>query len=136
MHIAVSSVQPSPLHPWFSAWNASNLDAIMACYHDDITHTSPFVARFNTLSPNPKPSDFTLLGKPAVRAYFHRALTSNPTPPGLTRFDPLHITIGVDSLLALYRRWTGEIAGEVFFFSETINNAPAGLIIRSVSHYG
>jgi hypothetical protein len=30
----------------------------------------------------------------------------------------------------VYRRWTGEIAGEVFFLNA------AGLIVRSVSHYG
>lgn len=127
---------PSPLTPWFSAWNAGDIDAIMACYHDDIAHTSPFVARFNTLDPNPSLQDFTLRGKAAVRAYFQRALVSNPTPAGVIRFDPMHITIGVESILAVYRRWTGELAGEIFFFTESRERMPSGLIVRSVSHYG
>jgi len=40
------------------------------------------------------------------------------------------VTGGVSSGLVVYRRWTGELAGEVFFVDG------AGLIVRSVSHYG
>jgi hypothetical protein len=113
---------------WYAAWNAQNLDAIMACYHDSIEHSSPFIARFNaSAGVTPEP---VLRGKPAVRAYFGRALTSNPTPAGLTRFSPMHLTVGTESVLVVYRRWTGELAGEVFFLDA------AGLIVRSVSHYG
>jgi hypothetical protein len=120
---------------WFDAWNAhrpggsvANLDAIMACYDDTIEHSSPFIARFNAGVPGG--GGDTLRGKPAVAAYFARALASNPTPPGETRFRPMHITAGTGSVLVVYRRWTGETAGEVFFLT------PAGLIARSVSHYG
>ena len=115
---------------WFAAWNAGDLDAIMACYDDAIEHTSPFVARFNAGVVGGDPRDGTLRGKPGVRAYFARALDTNPTPPGVTRFSPMHLAIGVSSVVLLYRRWTGELAGEVFFLSD------AGLIVRSVSHYG
>ena len=100
----------------------------MACYHDTIEHSSPFIARFNAADGN-APEPF-LRGKPAVRAYFGRALTTNPTPPGITRFSPMHLTVGTESVLVVYRRWTGELAGEVFFLDS------AGLIARSVSHYG
>ena len=109
---------------WYAAWNSSDLDAIMACYDDAIEHSSPFIARFNNST------DSVLRGKAAVREYFGRALQRNPTPPGATRFAPMHLTIGLDSVLVVYRRMTGEIAGEVFFLN------PAGLIVRSVSHYG
>lgn len=109
---------------WYAAWNAGDLDAVMACYDDSIEHSSPFIARFNGTA------DGSLRGKPAVRAYFGRALTTNPTPPGETRFQPMHLTTGLASVLVVYRRWTGELAGEVFFLSNT------GLIVRSVSHYG
>lgn len=118
---------------WYAAWNAGprgDIDAIMACYAEGIEHSSPFVARFNLAQGVPEGADGTLRGKPSVRAYFQRALTSNPTPAGATRFAPLHFTVGVGSVLVLYRRWTGELAGEVFFLDRE------GLIVRSVSHYG
>jgi len=109
---------------WYAAWNAGGLDAIMACYDDAIEHSSPFIARFNGTA------DGSLRGKAAVRAYFGRALTTNPTPQGETRFQPMHLTVGLASVLVVYRRWTGELAGEVFFLNEQ------GHIVRSVSHYG
>lgn len=114
---------------WYAAWNAGELDAIMACYDDAIEHTSPFVARFNAGVSGGDPLDGTLRGAPAVRAYFARALETNPTPPGVTRFMRMHLAIGVSSIVLLYRRWTGELAGEIFFLRQ-------GLIVRSVSHYG
>lgn len=109
---------------WYSAWNAGDLGSIMACYDDSIEHSSPFIARFNGTD------EGSLRGKPAVADYFGRALKSNPTPQGETRFQPMHLTVGLASILVVYRRWTGELAGEVFFLSEH------GLIVRSVSHYG
>ncbi|MFT3684268.1 MAG: nuclear transport factor 2 family protein [Phycisphaerales bacterium] len=51
-----TSTPLSPLTPddaqrfadrWYAAWNAGNLDAVMACYHESIEHSSPFIARFN-----------------------------------------------------------------------------------------
>lgn len=113
---------------WYAAWNAQDLAAIMACYDDSIEHSSPFIARFNAFA-GATPEPF-LRGKPAVGAYFGRALTTNPTPSGVTRFTPMHLTVGTESVLVLYRRWTGELAGEVFFLDSE------GLIVRSVSHYG
>lgn len=109
---------------WYAAWNAGDLDAVMACYDESIEHSSPFIARFNGTQ------DGSLRGKGAVRAYFGRALTTNPTPRGETRFQPMHLTTGLLSVLVVYRRWTGELAGEVFFLNAQ------GLIVRSVSHYG
>jgi hypothetical protein len=126
---------PPPLTPadaqrfadrWYAAWNAGNLDAVMVCYDESIEHSSPFIARFNGTGG----ADGSLRGKTAVRAYFGRALASNPTPPGETRFQPMHLTTGLESVLIVYRRWTGELAGEIFFLNG------AGLIVRSVSHYG
>ena len=46
---------------WYAAWNAGDLDAVMACYDDSIEHSSPFIARFNGTA------DGSLRGKPAVR---------------------------------------------------------------------
>lgn len=124
---------------WYAAWNThrpgpseANLDAIMACYDDAIEHSSPFIARFNAGvgAEDGRAEVDTLRGKAAVGAYFGRALVRNPTPPGVERFQPMHLAVGMRSVLVMYRRWTGELAGEVFFLNQ------AGLIVRSVSHYG
>jgi len=104
---------------WFAAWNAHDLDRMMAHYADGIEHSSPFIARYND-----DPTCASLQGKPAVRAYFARALERNPT----LRFDPLHVAVGVSSVALVYRRMTGEVAVETFQLVD-------GLVARSTSHY-
>lgn len=109
---------------WYAAWNAGDLDGVMACYDAGIEHSSPFIARFNGSH------EASLRGIEAVRAYFGRALATNPTPAGVVRFDPMFVTVGHESVILVYRRMSGEVAAEVFFFSA------AGKVVRSVSHYG
>ncbi len=114
---------------WYAAWNAHDLDAIMARYDPQIRHSSPFIKRYNG-------SDAPALeGLDAVRAYFARALERNPR----LRFEPQHLATGLESVILLYRRHSpgatpptppqGELSAEVFFLT------PASLILRSVSHY-
>lgn len=105
---------------WYAAWNAHDLEAMMAHYADGIEHSSPFIARYNG-DDQCRP----LRGKAAVRAYFGRALERNPT----LRFDPLHLAVGVSSVALAYRRMTGELAMETF-------EIEGGLVVRSTSHYG
>ena len=105
---------------WYAAWNGHDLDAIMAHYAPGISHSSPFIKRYNGTD------DVALHGKDAVRAYFGRGLERNPT----LRFDPLHLTVGLESCVLVYRRMNGDLAAEIFFFDE------AGKVVRSVSHYG
>lgn len=105
---------------WYAAWNARDLDAIMAHYDEQIRHSSPFIKRY-TNSDAP-----AIVGTAAVRDYFDRALQRNPT----LRFDPLHVTTGLESVILVYRRMNGDLAAEVFFFTG------AGKVVRSVSHYG
>jgi len=105
---------------WYAAWNAHDLAAIMAHYSAIICHSSPFIKRYNGTD------EVALVGKPAVEDYFKRALARNPT----LRFDPEHVTVGLESVILVYRRMTGDLAAEVFFFD--VN----GKVERSVSHYG
>ena len=104
---------------WYAAWNARDIDAIMACYEPTIEHSSPFIKRYNGTD------DTSLRGIVAVRDYFERALKRNPT----LRFDPLHLTIGLESVILVYRRMTGDLAAELFAFDGE------GKVVRSVSHY-
>ncbi len=105
---------------WYAAWNAHDIDAIMACYDPAIEHSSPFIKRYNGTD------DVSIKGIAGVRDYFDRALKRNPT----LRFDPMHVTTGLESVLLVYRRMSGDLAGEVFFLNA------GGKIVRSVSHYG
>jgi len=104
---------------WYSAWNAHDIDAIMAHYAPSIEHSSPFIKRYNGTD------DASLRGIAAVRDYFARALARNPA----LRFDPKHLTIGLESVILVYTRMTGDLAAEVFFFDD------GGRVVRSVSHY-
>lgn len=105
---------------WYAAWNARDIDAIMACYEPAIEHSSPFIKRYNDSD------DAWIKGIDAVRDYFDRALKRNPT----LRFDPKHIAVGKESIILVYTRMTGDLAAEVFVLSER------GRVLRSVSHYG
>lgn len=105
---------------WYAAWNNHDLEAIMAHYTPGIEHSSPFIKRYNGTD------DVALRGIDAVRDYFGRALVRNPT----LRFDPMHVTVGLESVILVYRRMTGDLAAEAFFFDG------AGKVVRSVSHYG
>ena len=42
----------------------------------------------------------------------------------------MHITVGNESVILVYRRMSGDLASELFVLSER------GRIVRSVSHYG
>lgn len=105
---------------WVSAWNAHDLNAIMACYAPSIEHSSPFIKRYNGSD------DRSIRGIDAVRGYFARGLDRNPD----LRFDLMHVTAGIESVALVYRRMAGEIACEIFLLDKS------GLIVRSISHYG
>lgn len=104
---------------WYAAWNAHDLDRVMAHYAPEIEHSSPFIKRYNGTE------DASLRGFDAVRAYFGRALERNPT----LRFDPMHTAVGVESVTLVYRRMTGDAAAELFAFDQS------GKVVRSISHY-
>lgn len=106
---------------WYAAWNAHDLEAIMAHYSPLIEHSSPFIARYHS-----DPSARSLKGIETVRGYFARALERNPT----LAFSPMHLTIGLETVILVYRRMSGDLAAEVFHFDD------AGLVTRSISHYG
>ncbi len=105
---------------WYAAWNARDIDAIMACYNPSIEHSSPFIKRYNGTD------DLSLKGIDAVRDYFARALARNPT----LQFYPKHVAVGLESVILVYERMTGDLAAEMFTLDLE------GKIVRSVSHYG
>ncbi|MEW6120135.1 MAG: nuclear transport factor 2 family protein [Pseudomonadota bacterium] len=88
---------------WIAAWNARDLDAVLAHYSEDCTFTSPFVARFAG-APGGR-----LAGKARLRAYWTAALAALPA----LHFELVDVLAGVDCITILYRGHRG-LSAEVF----------------------
>jgi ketosteroid isomerase-like protein len=104
---------------YYAAWNARDLEAILALYADDIEFSSPYIAALG-FSP-----DGVIHGKVMLRAYFERALDR---APALT-FTPEALCVGARGHTLIYRNHRGERAAEVHEFDS------AGLVIRADATY-
>jgi len=103
---------------WASAWNAHDLDAVLAHCHDDVVFTSPMAAR---LLPG---SGGLLRGRVALRGYWAE---------GLRQIPDLHVTVervyaGVNVLVISYRNHRGGLVDEVLRFSD-------GLVVEGHGTY-
>ncbi len=103
---------------WIAAWNDHDLDRILSHYAEDIEMCSPYIARIAG-----EPSG-RLKGKPALRAYWSKALDQMPT----LRFQWRATLVGVESLVVYYEGVHG-MAAEVFFFDRN------GAVTRAFAHY-
>jgi hypothetical protein len=104
---------------WIGAWNAHDLDAIVAHYAEDVDFVSPFVAALTG------EESARIEGRAALREYFRR---------GLDAFPDLHFELytalpGVSSIALHYRSVGGRLA------IETMELDPAGLVVRAAAHY-
>jgi ketosteroid isomerase-like protein len=104
---------------YYAAWNARDLDAILALYAEDIEFSSPYIAALG-FSP-----DGVIHGKQILRLYFEKALER---APGL-RFSPESLCVGARGHTLIYRNHRGERAAEVHEIDA------AGLIIRADATY-
>lgn len=104
---------------WIAAWNAHDLDRIMAHYADAIEFTSPFVVKL------PNDPGGLVIGKPGLRAYFERGLARYPD----LHFRLLHVLPGVASITLFYESVNDLIAAEVMEFD------PEGRVARVLAHY-
>lgn len=103
---------------WIAAWNAHDLERILAHWADDGVFTSPLAARLVGAP--------TVRGKAALRGYWQRGLAA---APGL-RFELDRVLVGVDSLVIAYRNHRGQHVGE------WLRLDPAMLAIEGAAHYG
>jgi len=104
---------------WAAAWNAHDLDLIMAHYDDAIELTSPAAAKLLD-APGGK-----VIGKANLREYFRR---------GLEAFPELHFHIedvlwGVSSVVLYYTNQRGTHTAEFMEISM------AGTVTRVVANY-
>ena len=104
---------------WIAAWNTHDLDRILAYYTDEFEFSSPKIPQIAG-EPSGK-----LKGKPAVRAYWEKALQRLPN----LRFELIDVTFGIDSLVIYYHSVGNRRAMEVMQFDS------GGKVMRSAAHY-
>lgn len=92
---------------WIAAWNAHDLERILAHYAEDFEMASPYIAQLLG-----EPSG-TLKGKAAVGDYWRHGLERTPT----LHFELVSTLVGLGSLVLYYMGARG-MAAEVFFFDE------------------
>lgn len=104
---------------WVAAWNARDLDAIMAHYEDAVELSSPVAARLLGTS------DGKVAGKANLRAYFQRGLEAYPE----LHFHLEDVLWGVASVVLYYTNQKGTRTAEYMELS------PAGKVARVVANY-
>jgi steroid delta-isomerase-like uncharacterized protein len=105
---------------WVAAWNAHDLELILAHYADEVELTSPVAARLLGVA------DGKVIGKAALRAYFQRGLEAYPE----LRFELKDVFAGLNSVVLLYANQNGTQTAEFMELSA------AGKVIRVVANYG
>jgi predicted ester cyclase len=105
---------------WVAAWNAHDLDLIMAHYDDAVELTSPAAAQLLG-TPHGK-----VVGKPNLRAYFQRGLEAYPE----LHFHLEDVLWGINSVVLYYANQKGTHTAEFMELS------PQGKVTRVVANYG
>jgi predicted ester cyclase len=104
---------------WIDAWNAHDLDRILAHYAPNVTLTSPAAAKLVNV-----PSG-TIAGLPALRDYFQRGLDAFPN----FHFELIEILVGISSVVLLFKNQRGTHTAEYMELDST------GKIIRVAANY-
>jgi len=104
---------------WVAAWNAHDLDAIMAHYEDGVELTSPAAAQLLGAPGG------NVQGKANVRAYFQRGLSAYPE----LHFHLEDVLSGVSSVVVYYSNQKGTHTAEFMELSAS------GRVARVVANY-
>jgi ketosteroid isomerase-like protein len=88
---------PALGHEWTAAWNARDLDRVLALYTDDFEMTSKYIVGFGF------DASGTLRGKDKVREYWAFALTQAPD----LHFELIDVYTSPDSLIVFYQNERG-----------------------------
>lgn len=93
---------------WVRNWNAHDVDAVLADFHDDVVFTSPVAAQ---LFPE---TQGAVRGKAALRQYWTGAVARMPD----LRFSVEGIYQGIDTIVIAYRNQNGDPVNEVLTFRD------------------
>lgn len=91
---------------WCDAWNAHDVDAVLAHFHEDAVFASPF-GRLVIDG-----SEGVFRGKAAIRHYWTTALAMVPE----LHFEVVRYCIGVDTIVIEYRNQRGVVVDEILIF--------------------
>ncbi|TDZ81312.1 nuclear transport factor 2 family protein [Mycobacteroides salmoniphilum] len=91
---------------WYAAWNAHDIEAVLAHFHDDAVFTSAYGAE---IAPE---TGGIFRGKKAIRDYWAEALTRNPD----LHFEPVGTYVGARAVVINYRNHKGGLVNEVLIF--------------------
>lgn len=91
---------------WLEAWNAHDVESVLAHFHDDIRFASPIAA---AMIPG---SSGVISGKAALREYWTIALKRVPD----LRFTIENVFQGVGIVVIEYRNQKGVLVSEVLIF--------------------
>jgi ketosteroid isomerase-like protein len=89
-------------HEWIAAWNARDLDRVLALYAEDFEMTSEHIVRLGF------DASGTLRGKSKVREYWAFALARLPD----LHFELIDLYASPDSVIVFYRNERGGKIGE------------------------
>lgn len=104
---------------WQENWNSHDLERILTHYHDDVTFSSPMIAKFTG------DASGTVRGKNELRTYWARGLELIPD----LAFEVIDVRVGVDTVVIDYRNQIGGRVYEVLTFRD-------GLVIGGLGAYG
>ena len=93
---------------WEAAWNARDLDAVLAHFHADVVFTSPVAAR---IVPH---TGGVVRGKAELRAYWTEGLRQIPD----LHFTVEDVYVGVSVLVLQYRNQRGDLVDEILVFDD------------------
>lgn len=91
---------------WVQAWNAHDVEGVLAHFHDDVVFSSPVAARILPAS------EGVVRGKAALRHYWTEALKSLPD----LHFELIDVYRGQSLLVINYRNQRGGLVNEVLAF--------------------
>ena len=95
---------------WAEAWNARDVEAVLAHFHDDAVFSSPIAARMG------HGRNGIVAGKPAIRNYWNSALQLHPH----LAFSIESVHLGVDSLLIIFTAQDGLRRAEMLIFDQAL----------------
>lgn len=93
---------------WVRNWNAHDVEAVLADFHDDVVFTSPVAAK---LLPETRG---VVRGKAALRRYWTGAVALIPD----LRFSVDGVYQGIDTIVITYRNQNGDSVNEVLIFRD------------------
>lgn len=104
---------------WIDAWNAHDLERILAHYSSDVVLVSPVAAKVTGEASG------MVRGKEALRSYFQKGLELFPN----LRFTLVDVMQGLSSVVLYYENQRGTRTGEFMEFGAD------GAVVRVVANY-